>query len=119
MNNFSTARLFYLIKCSIQASCKYDYLHLEDTIFSIVDQLMFLNSLHEFMHDRNAGQFYAVNSCLQIKRFGSIRMEISPDVNFKSCVAGGSVQRNSFTGKFLCHFKNELSKRLLDFLYVS
>ena len=88
-------------------------------MFSIVDKLMCLNFLHEFMNNRNAGQFYAVNSCLQINRLGGIRMEIPPDVNFKSCVTGRAVQRNSFTGKFLCHFKNELSKRLLDFLYVS
>jgi hypothetical protein len=32
-------------------------------------------------------------------------MEISPDVNFKCCVAGRAVKRNSFTGKFWYHGK--------------
>ena len=63
---------------------------------------------HEFMHDRNTGQFYAMNSGLQVNRLGGIRMMITPDVNFKSCVTCRAVQRNCFAGKFWYHGKDKL-----------
>ena len=52
---------------------------------------MRLNFFHEFMHNRNAGQFYAMNSGLQVNRLSCIRMMIAPDINLKSCVTGRAV----------------------------
>ena len=69
---------------------------------------MRLNLFHEFMYNRNTGQFYAMNSGLQVNRLGGIRMMITPDVNFKSCVTGRAVQRNCFAGKFWYHGKDKL-----------
>ena len=63
---------------------------------------------HEFMYNRNTGQFYAMNSGLQVNRLSGIRMMITPDVNFKSCVTCRAVQRNCFTGKFWYHGKDKL-----------
>ena len=69
---------------------------------------MRLYFFHEFMHNRNTGQFYAMNSGLQVNRLSGIRMMITPDVNFKSCVTCRAVQRNCFTGKFWYHGKDKL-----------
>ena len=80
---------------------------------------MLLNLFHEFMHNRNTGQFYAMNSGLQVNRLSGIRMMITADIYLEDGLTGRAVQRNCFTGIFWCHFKNELSKRLLDYLYVS
>ena len=61
---------------------------------------MRLNFFHEFMHNRNTGQFYAMNSGLQVNRLSCIRMIIAPDINLKSCITGRAVQRKCFTRKF-------------------
>ena len=76
---------------------------------------MSLYFFHEFMHNRDAGQFYAMNSGLQVNRLSGIGMMITPDVNFKSCVTCRAVQRNCFAGKFWYHGKD----RLLDVSYCS
>ena len=69
---------------------------------------MSLYFFHEFMYNRDAGQFYAMNSGLQVNRLSGIRMMITPDVNFKSCVTCRAVQRNCFAGKFWYHGKDKL-----------
>ena len=61
---------------------------------------MRLNLLHEFMYNRNTGQFYAMNSGLKVNRPGGIRMMIAPDINLKvaslAVLCSGSVSRENF-----------------------
>ena len=57
---------------------------------------MRLNLLHEFMNNRNASQFYAMNSGLQVNRLNCIRMIIAPYINLKSCITGRAVQGKCF-----------------------
>ena len=71
---------------------------------------MRINLLHEFMYNRNTGQFYAMNSGLQVNRLGGIRMMITPDVNFKSCITCRAVQWNCFKREFWHHCKDMINK---------
>ena len=65
---------------------------------------MLFNFFDEFMHNRNTGKLYTMNSALQVNCLGCIRMPIAPDINFEFRIAGRAVQKESFMSKFLRHF---------------